>query len=96
METHIKAIADHVNARYPDGDSPIWAMDVVNEVIADGDNANPHDMRDSRWFQVLGEGYVDEAFRLADRYFPDTKLLINDYNTEMPEKRADYLGLVKA
>ncbi|MBB2900258.1 endo-1,4-beta-xylanase [Kineococcus radiotolerans] len=94
METHIKAIADHVNARYPDGNSPIWAWDVVNEVIADGDNANPHDMRDSRWFQVLGEGFVDHAFRLADQYFPDAKLFINDYNTEMPEKRADYLGLV--
>ena len=31
---------------------------------------------------------LDEAFRLADRYFPDAALFINDYNTEMPEKRA--------
>ncbi|TKV26477.1 HYR domain-containing protein [Arthrobacter sp. NamB2] len=96
MEAHIKGIADHIDARYPNGDSPIWAWDVVNEVIADGDTANPHDMRDSRWFQVLGEGFVDEAFRLADRYFPDAALFINDYNTEMPEKRADYLELIGA
>jgi GH35 family endo-1,4-beta-xylanase/peptidoglycan/xylan/chitin deacetylase (PgdA/CDA1 family) len=96
MEAHIKGIADHINARYPNGDSPIWAWDVVNEVIADGDNANPHDMRDSRWFQVLGERFVDDAFRLANKYFPDQKLFINDYNTEMPEKRADYLSLVRA
>ncbi|WP_434994989.1 endo-1,4-beta-xylanase [Arthrobacter sp. Ld5] len=96
MEAHIKGIADHIDARYPDGDSPVWAWDVVNEVIADGDTANPHDMRDSRWFQVLGEGFVDEAFRLADRYFPDAALFINDYNTEMPEKRADYLSLIGA
>ncbi|MHA7283975.1 endo-1,4-beta-xylanase [Arthrobacter sp. TMS2-4] len=96
LEAHIKGIADHIDARYPDGDSPIWAWDVVNEVIADGDTANPHDMRDSRWFQVLGEGFVDEAFRLADRYFPDAALFINDYNTEMPEKRADYLSLISA
>ncbi|MHA7208629.1 endo-1,4-beta-xylanase [Arthrobacter sp. MDT1-65] len=96
MEAHIKGIADHIDARYPDGNSPIWAWDVVNEVIADGDTANPHDMRDSRWFQVLGEGFVDEAFRLADRYFPDAALFINDYNTEMPEKRADYLSLIGA
>ncbi|MEC5198825.1 GH35 family endo-1,4-beta-xylanase/peptidoglycan/xylan/chitin deacetylase (PgdA/CDA1 family) [Arthrobacter sp. PL16] len=95
MEAHIKGIADHIDARYPEGDSPIWAWDVVNEVIADGDTANPHDMRDSRWFQVLGEGFVDEAFRLADRYFPDAALFINDYNTEMPEKRADYLDLIR-
>ncbi|MDN4610422.1 endo-1,4-beta-xylanase [Arthrobacter burdickii] len=96
MEAHIKGIADHINARYPDGNSPIWAWDVVNEVIADGDNANPHDMRDSRWFQILGEGFVDQAFRLADRYFPDAALFINEYNTEMPEKRADYLELIRA
>ncbi|WP_116450307.1 endo-1,4-beta-xylanase [Blastococcus litoris] len=96
MEAHIKAIADHVHARYPDGDSPIWAWDVVNEVINDSDNANPHDMRDSRWFQVLGEQFVDTAFRLADRYFPEAELFINDYNTEMPTKRADYLELIAA
>ncbi|RBY98167.1 endo-1,4-beta-xylanase A [Blastococcus sp. TF02-8] len=96
MEAHIKAIADHVNARYPSGNSPIWAVDVVNEVIDDSDNANPHDMRNSRWFQVLGESFVDDAFRLADKYFPTQKLFINDYNTEMPEKRADYLELVAA
>ncbi|WP_258073676.1 endo-1,4-beta-xylanase [Arthrobacter sp. 08Y14] len=96
MEAHIKGIADHIDARYPNGDSPIWAWDVVNETIADGDTANPHDMRDSRWFQILGERYVDEAFRLADRYFPEAKLFINDYNTEMPAKRADYLDLIRA
>jgi GH35 family endo-1,4-beta-xylanase len=96
METHIKAIADHVHARFPGDTSPIWAWDVVNEVIADGANDNPHDMRDSRWFQVLGEQFVDHAFRLADTYFPEAKLFINDYNTEFPEKRADYLELIAA
>ncbi|WP_432498039.1 endo-1,4-beta-xylanase [Kineococcus auxinigenes] len=94
MDAHIAAIAEHVHERYPDGNSPVWAWDVVNEVVADGDNANPHDMRDSRWFQVLGEQFVDEAFRTADRYFPEAKLFINDYNSEMPEKRADYVELV--
>ncbi|MCZ2829192.1 endo-1,4-beta-xylanase [Modestobacter sp. VKM Ac-2986] len=96
MEAHIKAIADHVNARYPDGDSPIWAWDVVNEVIDDADNANVHDMRNSRWFQVLGETFVDDAFGFANEYFPDAKLFINDYNTEMPTKRVDYLELIAA
>jgi endo-1,4-beta-xylanase len=96
MEAHVKGIADHVAARYPDGDSPIWAMDVVNEVIDDGPNDNAHDMRDSRWYQVLGEGFVDEGFRLARAHFPGVKLFINDYNTELPTKRADYLELISA
>jgi endo-1,4-beta-xylanase len=96
MEAHVKGIADHIAARYPDGNSPIWAMDVVNEVIDDGPNDNAHDMRDSRWYQVLGEGFVDEGFRLARAYFPGVKLFINDYNTELPTKRADYLELISA
>ncbi|WP_258059277.1 endo-1,4-beta-xylanase [Clavibacter michiganensis] len=94
MEAHVKAIADHVASRYPKGDSPIWAMDVVNEVIDDGPNGNPHDMKNTRWFQVLGEGFVDEGFQLAKKYFPGVKLFINEYNTDVPSKRADYLGLV--
>ena len=84
METHIKAIADHIAARYPDGDSPVWAWGVVNEVVNDSDNANPHDMRDSRWFQVLGETFVDDAFRFADEYFPQAELFINDYTPRCP------------
>ncbi|OUE09077.1 Endo-1,4-beta-xylanase A precursor [Clavibacter michiganensis] len=96
MEAHVRGIADHIAARYPDGDSPIWAMDVVNEVIADGPNDNAHDMRDSRWYQVLGEGFVDEGFRLARAHFPGVELFINDYNTELPTKRADYLELISA
>jgi len=94
MEAHVKAISDHIAAKYPKGNSPIWAMDVVNEVIDDGPNANPHHMKDTRWFQVLGEGFVDEGFQLAAKYFPGVKLFINEYNTDSPSKRTDYLGLV--
>ncbi|OUE30596.1 Endo-1,4-beta-xylanase A precursor [Clavibacter michiganensis] len=94
MEAHVKAISDHIASRYPKGGSPIWAMDVVHEVIDDGPNGNPHHMKDTRWFQVLGEGFVDEGLRLAKRYFPGVKLFINDYNTDVPSKRTDYLGLI--
>jgi len=96
MEAHVKAISDHIASRYPKGNSPIWAMDVVNEVIDDGPNANPHHMKDTRWFQVLGEGFVDEGFQLAKKYFPGVKLFINEYNTDSPSKRTDYLGLISA
>ena len=94
MEAHIKGIADHINTRYPEGNSPIWAWDVVNETIDDGPNTNPHNMRNSRWYQIRGESFVDDAFRLAHQYFPNAELFINDYNTEMPTKRTDYLGLM--
>ena len=39
------ALSGTSDARYPDGDSPIWAMDVVNEVIADGLHVHPEVIR---------------------------------------------------
>ena len=96
MEEHVKGIADHVNARYAASGktNPIWAWDVANETIDDSANGNAHDMRNSRYYQVLGESWVAKGFAIADRYFPDQKLFLNDYNTEMPTKRADYLELI--
>jgi GH35 family endo-1,4-beta-xylanase len=96
MDAHVKGIADHVNARYAASGKPvpIWAWDVANETIEDGANGNAHDMRNSPYYRVLGEQWVAKAFGIADRYFPQQKLFLNDYNTEMPTKRADYLELI--
>jgi GH35 family endo-1,4-beta-xylanase len=96
MDSHVKGIADHINARYAASGktNPIWAWDVANETIDDSDNANAHDMRNSPYYQVLGEQWVAKGFGIADKYFPEQKLFLNDYNTEMPTKRADYLELI--
>jgi GH35 family endo-1,4-beta-xylanase len=94
MEEHVKGIADHLEARYPNGNSPIWAWDVANETINDGPDGNAFDMRNSPYYQILGQQWVADGFRIAAKYFPDQKLFLNDYNTEMPDKRADYLGLI--
>ncbi|NHC15696.1 endo-1,4-beta-xylanase [Motilibacter deserti] len=93
MENHIKGIRDHLLARYPDGNYPIWAFDAVNEVVNDGPG-NVDGLRESRWYQVLGETFIDDAFRLTDKYFPKQKLFINDYDTELPGKNDRYFALV--
>lgn len=73
--------------RYPN----VWAIDVVNEPLKTpmpfkaalgGDGAT-------------GWDWVITSFQLARRYFPNAKLLINEYGTENdPPVRARYINLI--
>lgn len=106
MRTHINNVAEYLADGWgPFGSetNPLVAFDVVNEVIDDG-SAYSDGMRRSRWYQVLGEEFVDLAFEYANEAFNDTyaapsathpvTLFINDYNTEQAGKRARYLALI--
>ncbi|ADG73551.1 Endo-1,4-beta-xylanase [Cellulomonas flavigena DSM 20109] len=107
LRTHIFAIAENLHDTYGDFGSetnPLVAWDVVNEVVADGAD-NPDGLRRSAWFNILGEQFIDLAFRYADEAFneeyaaPGTdrpvKLFINDYNTEETGKQGRYFALVE-
>lgn len=95
LKAHIDNIAKYFADRYgPYGSAgnPMTAWDVVNEVIADSTSAASNGMRTSNWYAVLGEGFVDDAFRFADEAFNHTyaaegstrpvALFINEYGTE--------------
>ncbi|MFV2197985.1 endo-1,4-beta-xylanase [Nocardiopsis sp. LOL_012] len=84
MDTHITTTV----GRYRD-DIDTW--DVVNEPI--GDDAR---FRDSVFHRTLGEDYIAEAFRMADRADPDARLFINDYNIDGINAKSDaYYALVQ-
>jgi endo-1,4-beta-xylanase len=90
--------------RFPD----IYAWDVVNEVATDTPNAaNPY-RTTSPWYQAYSVGgmdgseYVRDAFLFATqaraaagRNSTNMKLMLNDYNTELPGKRANVLAIVE-
>ncbi len=80
---HITTIA----ARY---DGKITSWDVVNEALEEDGT-----LRKSIFLQKLGDDYVVEAFRLAQKAAPNTKLYYNDYNIEQPKKRAGAIALIK-
>ncbi|WP_022868961.1 endo-1,4-beta-xylanase [Schaalia vaccimaxillae] len=95
MRTHINNVAQYLSDRYGKFGSdtnPLVAFDVVNEVIADGANPQSNGLRTSYWYQILGEEFIDLAFRYADEAFNSTyaapesdrpvTLFINEYNTE--------------
>ncbi|WP_140984425.1 endo-1,4-beta-xylanase [Asticcacaulis tiandongensis] len=69
---------------------PAW--DVVNEPILNDGSA----LRDCLWREVLGDHYIDIAYRAAHRADPACELILNDYNLEYtPAKRKTFLRLVE-
>lgn len=60
-----------------------YAWDVVNEAMDDDNH-----MRESLWYQTIGEDYVTQAFHYANLYAPESiKLFYNDYNAYKPGKQ---------
>ena len=107
MRDHIFSIAEALSAEYGlfgSDTNPLVAWDVVNEVVSDG-TTEADGLRRSRWYDVLGEEYIDLAFAYADEAFNEVYaaagsdrpvvLAINDYNTEQAGKRQRLHDLVE-
>jgi GH35 family endo-1,4-beta-xylanase/enterochelin esterase-like enzyme len=76
----------------------LQSWDVVNEAINDGGNAETEateNLRNSKWFQLLGPEYITLAFKYAREADPEAVLYYNDYNIESGAKHASSLVLLK-
>jgi endo-1,4-beta-xylanase len=80
---HITTVA----SRY---DGKVYSWDVVNEALNEDGT-----LRNSIFLQKLGDDYIVEAFRLAQKAAPHTLLYYNDYNIEQPKKRAGAIAIIK-
>ncbi|MHB9856779.1 non-reducing end alpha-L-arabinofuranosidase family hydrolase [Streptomyces sp. YIM S03343] len=72
MSNHITTVMNHYKGR-------IYAWDVVNEAFADG-GSGQH--RPSVFQDLLGDGFIEQAFRTARTADPSAKLCYNDYSIE--------------
>ena len=82
MEDHIATVVGRYRGR-------IHGWDVVNEALAEDGS-----MRDTKWRQIIGDDYIEHAFRFAHAADPDAELYYNDYGTENADKRAGAIRLL--
>jgi len=72
----------------------ILAWDVENEALED---AAPHNLKQSVFSRVLGQDYIDFAFRYAREADPNVKLFYNEYGGErMNSKSQAVFNMVSA
>lgn len=93
MRHYICDVMREVNAAWP---GLVYAWDVVNEAI-EPDHHAPNCFRTkSCWYQIFGEDFVAEAFRIARACRVNgQKLFYNDFNVAQPEKTPWVYQLVK-
>ena len=92
MVNHIETVAGRYAGR-------VQSWDVVNEAIRVEDGL-PGGLRKTPWYNMLGPGYLDLAFRTARRIDPAALLCYNDYDIESEEpkqaaKRSAVLELLR-
>lgn len=76
MEEHLSTLVGRYRGR-------VHAWDVVNEAIDEGNG-----WRRSPWLQIIGDDFMEQAFRMARKADPAATLIYNDYNEHNPQKRA--------
>lgn len=85
MKEHITSVV----SRYK---GVVYAWDVVNEAISDKDDEV---YRNSLFYQICGEAYIEKAFEYAHAADPKALLFYNDYNEINPVKRAKIIEMIR-
>ena len=83
MEDHITTVVGRYRGR-------IHGWDVVNEALNEDGT-----LRDSPWRRIIGDDYIEHAFRFAHAADPDAELYYNDYSLENKPKRDGAVRLVR-
>lgn len=83
MRDHIYTVVGRYKGR-------VKGWDVVNEAINDDGT-----FRKSPYYNILGEEFIELAFKFAHEADPDAELYYNDYSTHNPAKREAIVRLIK-
>lgn len=85
LKTHITDVVTRYKGK-------VYAWDVVNEAVPDGGDKL---FRETEFYKIIGEEYIEKAFEYAHAADPKAKLFYNDYNTENATKRERIYQLLK-
>jgi len=83
MRDHIRKVVGRYKGR-------INGWDVVNEALNEDGT-----LRQSSWLKIVGDDYIEKAFRYAHEADPQAQLYYNDYSLENEAKRRGALELVR-
>jgi endo-1,4-beta-xylanase len=83
MRNHIHTVVTRYKGR-------IGSWDVVNEALNDDGT-----LRQTLWLKIIGEDYIEKAFRYAHEADPKAELTYNDYSLENEPKRNGAIALIK-
>ena len=89
-DTLLARLRDHIFTVMTRYRGKIHGYDVVNEAITDEGR-----LRESLWYKIIGEDYIEHAFRFAREADPDAELYYNDFSLASPAKREGCIQLVK-
>ncbi len=83
MRTHILTVVGRYKGR-------VQGWDVVNEALAEDGT-----LRQSPWRRIIGDDYIEAAFRFAHEADPAAELYYNDFSLENAPKRAGAVALIR-
>lgn len=83
MQNHIRKVVRHYKGR-------VRGWDVVNEAIEDDGS-----FRKSPYYNIIGEDFIEIAFRTAHEADPDAELYYNDFSMATPAKRDAVCRMVR-
>lgn len=83
IESHVRTVVSHFKGK-------IHGWDVVNEAIEDDGS-----WRKSPFYKIIGDEFIDIAFKAAHEADPDVELYYNDYSLANPRKRDTVCKLVQ-
>jgi endo-1,4-beta-xylanase len=91
MRSHISNVVSHFKGK-------VYLWDVVNEAIMEDGGYRTgaeEEGKQSKWYEIIGESYIAEAFRAAHEADPDAKLFYNDFYNYIPAKQQGIYTMLK-